>query len=157
MPLLIFNGITKQFRCKECDWKAMKGASIMNHILLDNNTVTPEQNEVDPKKIAGRLKLTSNAKIIALYDMTTDLGLLGWPEQSFYGGVLIASMLTLRVMEYMFIVTKTLVECPDSAVQKINGEKEVWKKINEVLKLRGFNWLSIGKDSCCLKLLPKII
>jgi len=33
-------------------------------------------------------------------------------------------------------------------------EKQTWREINDILKLSGFNWLSNGKDSCWLKLLP---
>jgi transposase-like protein len=32
-------------------------------------------------------------------------------------------------------------------------EKQVWKEINDILKLSDFNWLSNGKDSCWIKLL----
>ncbi len=32
-------------------------------------------------------------------------------------------------------------------------DKQVWREINDILKLSGFNWLSNGKDSCWLKLL----
>ena len=34
-------------------------------------------------------------------------------------------------------------------------DRQVWREINNILKLSGFSWLSQGKDSCWMKLLTK--
>jgi len=30
-------------------------------------------------------------------------------------------------------------------------EKQIWKEINDILRINGFAWLSSGKDSCWIK------
>lgn len=37
--------------------------------------------------------------------------------------------------------------------QKCWIEREVWREINDILRVNGFSWLSNGKDSCWIRML----
>lgn len=39
--------------------------------------------------------------------------------------------------------------------QKCWIEKEVWREVNDILRVNGFSWLSNGKDSCWIRMIAE--